>query len=31
MNGLAIIAVRKAGVPAGDPRFQRGVQWLLAN
>jgi squalene-hopene/tetraprenyl-beta-curcumene cyclase len=31
MTGLAIIALRKAGVPASDPRIQRGIQWLLAN
>jgi squalene-hopene/tetraprenyl-beta-curcumene cyclase len=31
MTGLAIIALRKAGVPVGDPRIQRGVQWLLTN
>ena len=31
MTGLAIIALRKAGVPANDPRIQRGVLWLLAN
>lgn len=31
MTGLAIIALRKAGVPASDPRIQRGVSWLLAN
>ena len=31
MTGLAIIALRKAGVPAGDPRIQRGVNWLLTN
>ncbi len=31
MTGLAIIALRKAGVPADDPRIMRGVQWLLAN
>jgi squalene-hopene/tetraprenyl-beta-curcumene cyclase len=31
MTGLAIIALRKAGVPATDPRIQRGVAWLLAN
>jgi squalene-hopene/tetraprenyl-beta-curcumene cyclase len=31
MTGLAIISLRKAGVPAGDPRIQRGVSWLLAN
>ncbi len=31
MTGLAIIALRKAGIPAGDPHIQRGVAWLLAN
>jgi squalene-hopene/tetraprenyl-beta-curcumene cyclase len=31
MTGLAIIALRKAGVPASDPRIQRGISWLLAN
>jgi len=31
MTGLAIIALRKAGVPANDPHIQRGIQWLLAN
>jgi squalene-hopene/tetraprenyl-beta-curcumene cyclase len=31
MTGLAIIALRKAGVPYNDPRVQRGVAWLLAN
>lgn len=31
MTGLALIALRKAGVPATDPRIQRGVAWLLAN
>jgi squalene-hopene/tetraprenyl-beta-curcumene cyclase len=31
MTGLAIIALRKAGVPATDPRIQRGVRWLLTN
>jgi squalene-hopene/tetraprenyl-beta-curcumene cyclase len=31
MTGLAIIALRKAGIPAGDPRVQRGVAWLQAN
>ena len=29
MTGLAIISLRKAGVPANDPRIQRGVAWLL--
>jgi squalene-hopene/tetraprenyl-beta-curcumene cyclase len=31
MTGLAIIALRKAGIGASDPRLQRGVAWLLAN
>ena len=31
MTGLAIIALRKAGVPSSDPRIQSGVQWLLRN
>jgi len=31
MTGLAIIALRKAGVPSHDPRIQRGIQWLLDN
>lgn len=31
MTGLAIIALRKAGIPASDPRIQRGVLWLKAN
>ena len=31
MTGLAIVALRKAGVPSSDPRIQRGVFWLLAN
>lgn len=31
MTGLAIIALRKAGVGATDARIQRGVAWLLAN
>jgi len=31
MTGLAIIALRKAGVPASDPRIQRGVAWILNN
>lgn len=31
MTGLAIIALRKAGVPADDPRIERGVRWLKAN
>ncbi len=31
MTGLAIVALRRAGVPASDPRIRRGVAWLLAN
>ncbi len=31
MTGLAIIALRKAGVPANDARIQKGVTWLLNN
>ena len=31
MTGLAIIALRKVGVPASDPRIKRGVAWLLSN
>lgn len=31
MTGLAIIALRKAGVPARDAHTQRGVAWLTAN
>jgi squalene-hopene/tetraprenyl-beta-curcumene cyclase len=31
MTGLAIIALRGAGVPASDARLQRGISWLLHN
>jgi squalene-hopene/tetraprenyl-beta-curcumene cyclase len=31
MTGLAIIALRKAGVPANDPHIRAGVQWIVAN
>jgi len=31
MTGLAIVVLRKAGVPASDVRIQRGVSWLLTN
>jgi len=31
MTGLALIALRSAGVAAGDARVQRGVAWLLKN
>jgi squalene-hopene/tetraprenyl-beta-curcumene cyclase len=31
MTGLAIIALRKAGLPATDPHIQRGIAWLTAN
>ena len=30
-TGLALIALREAGVSARDPRIQKGVRWLLAN
>lgn len=30
-TGLAIVVLREAGVPADDPRLQRGVAWLLKN
>ena len=30
-TGLAIVALREAGLPSRDPRIQRGVRWLLAN
>ena len=31
MTGLAVLVLREAGVPANDPRLQKGVQWLLTN
>lgn len=31
MTGLAVIVLREAGVPASDPRVQKGVAWLKAN
>ena len=31
MIGLAIIILREAGVPAGDARLQKGVEWLKSN
>jgi squalene-hopene/tetraprenyl-beta-curcumene cyclase len=31
MTGLAMIALREAGVRANDPRMRRGVSWLLSN
>lgn len=30
-TGLAIVVLRQSGIPANDPRLQRGVKWLLAN
>lgn len=30
-TGLALIALREAGVSAQNPRIQKGVRWLLAN
>jgi squalene-hopene/tetraprenyl-beta-curcumene cyclase len=31
MTGMALLALREAGVPATDPRIRRGVAWLLKN
>ncbi len=31
MTGMAVVALREAGVPAADPRIQRAVTWLLKN
>jgi len=31
MTGLAIVALRKAGVAPNDPRIRRGLSWLLHN
>lgn len=31
MTGLALIVMRSAGVPASDPRIQKGVAWLQSN
>ncbi len=31
MTGLAIVALREAGVPPSDLRIQRGLSWLLNN
>ena len=31
MTGLAIIVMRSAGVPANDPRIEKGIAWLKAN
>ena len=30
-TGLAIVVLRELGVPANDPRIQRGVTWLKGN
>ena len=30
-TGLVIVIARELGVPADDPRLQRGIGWLLAN
>ena len=30
-TGLAIILLRESGIPANDPRIQKGVQWLKTN
>jgi len=31
MTGLALVALRSAGVPAKDPRVRRGIDWLKRN
>ncbi len=31
MTGYAIVVLREAGLPASDPRMQRGVAWLRTN
>ncbi|MDP7204943.1 MAG: prenyltransferase/squalene oxidase repeat-containing protein [Pirellulaceae bacterium] len=30
-TGLAVIVLRDAGIPAGDPRIEKAVNWILAN
>jgi squalene-hopene/tetraprenyl-beta-curcumene cyclase len=30
-TGMAIVALRESGVPAADPRIQRGLAWLTKN
>lgn len=30
-TGLCVLVLRRAGVPADDPRIQRAVDWLLTN
>jgi squalene-hopene/tetraprenyl-beta-curcumene cyclase len=30
-TGLAITVLRAAGIPAQEPRIQRGIKWLLSN
>ncbi|MDZ4683805.1 MAG: hypothetical protein SH850_01870 [Planctomycetaceae bacterium] len=31
MTGLAIVVLREAGLPANDPRVQKGLAWLKSN
>jgi squalene-hopene/tetraprenyl-beta-curcumene cyclase len=31
MTAFAIVLLRESGVPAGDPRIQRGIAWLKSN
>jgi len=31
MTGLAVCVLRDAGIPAGDPRIEKAVSWLLKN
>ena len=30
-TGLCVLVLRRAGVPADDPRIQRAIDWLLSN
>jgi squalene-hopene/tetraprenyl-beta-curcumene cyclase len=30
-TGLAIVVLRESGVPAADPRIQKGIEWLKSN
>ncbi|MGL6074248.1 MAG: prenyltransferase/squalene oxidase repeat-containing protein [Fimbriiglobus sp.] len=31
LTGYAIVLLRESGIPASDPRIQRGIQWLKTN
>ena len=30
-TGFVIVVARELGIPAGDPRLQKGIQWIKAN